>query len=93
MSFKIDGPRGGAIDGSACKVRAGDLEGALEAMEEGLQSWPNNAGARFNAGQLAVYDQIDPELRELCEDVVLARRPDATERLLDIAFARDVVPV
>ena len=28
-----------------------------------------------NAGQLAVYDEIDPELRELCEDVVLNRRP------------------
>ncbi|MCL7466180.1 methionine synthase [Phaeovulum sp. NW3] len=38
-----------------------------------------------NAGQLAVYDQIDPALREACEDVVLNRRPDATERLLDIA--------
>ncbi len=38
-----------------------------------------------NAGQLAVYDNIDPELREACEDVVLNRRPDATERLLDIA--------
>ncbi|MBI6629455.1 methionine synthase [Pontibaca salina] len=38
-----------------------------------------------NAGQLAVYDQIDPELREACEDVVLNRREDATERLLDLA--------
>ena len=38
-----------------------------------------------NAGQLAVYDEIDPELREVCEDVVLNRRPDATERLLDVA--------
>ena len=38
-----------------------------------------------NAGQLAVYDQIEPELREACEDVVLNRRADATERLLDIA--------
>ncbi|EKE45197.1 MetH [Oceaniovalibus guishaninsula JLT2003] len=38
-----------------------------------------------NAGQLAVYDQIDPELREACEDVVLNRRADATERLLDLA--------
>ena len=38
-----------------------------------------------------MYDQIDPELRELCEDVVLARRDDATERLLDAAprFAGD----
>jgi 5-methyltetrahydrofolate--homocysteine methyltransferase len=38
-----------------------------------------------NASQLAVYDEIDPELRGLCEDVVLNRRPDATERLLDAA--------
>ncbi|MBN9063472.1 MAG: methionine synthase [Rhizobiales bacterium] len=38
-----------------------------------------------NAGQLAVYDEIDPELRELCEDVVLNRREDSTERLLEAA--------
>ncbi|MCA0407424.1 MAG: methionine synthase, partial [Proteobacteria bacterium] len=38
-----------------------------------------------NAGQLAVYDNLDPELRELCEDVVLNRRADSTERLLDAA--------
>ncbi len=38
-----------------------------------------------NAGQLAVYDEIDPELREAGEDVVLNRRPDATERLLILA--------
>ncbi|MGH0317822.1 methionine synthase [Sinorhizobium meliloti] len=38
-----------------------------------------------NAGQLAVYDAIDPELRETCEDVVLNRRADSTERLLEIA--------
>jgi len=38
-----------------------------------------------NAGQLAVYDEIDRELRELVEDVVLNRRPDATERLLEAA--------
>ncbi|WP_225027229.1 methionine synthase [Xinfangfangia pollutisoli] len=38
-----------------------------------------------NAGQLAVYDQIDPDLRAACEDVVLNRTPQATERMLDIA--------
>ncbi len=38
-----------------------------------------------NAGQLDVYDTIDPELRELCEDVVLNRRPDATDRLVTLA--------
>ncbi len=38
-----------------------------------------------NAGQLAGYDDLDPELRERVEDVVLARRPDAAERLLALA--------
>ncbi|MCM2471937.1 methionine synthase [Rhizobium sp. CG5] len=38
-----------------------------------------------NAGQLAVYESIDAELREACEDVVLNRRDDSTERLLEIA--------
>jgi 5-methyltetrahydrofolate--homocysteine methyltransferase len=38
-----------------------------------------------NAGQLVVYDQIDPDLRERCEDAILNRRPDATERMLEIA--------
>ncbi|WP_288925142.1 methionine synthase [uncultured Maritimibacter sp.] len=42
-----------------------------------------------NAGQLAVYDQIDPDLREACEDVVLNRTPanggSPTENLLDLA--------
>ncbi len=38
-----------------------------------------------NAGQMAVYDDLEPELREACEDVVLNRRPDAAERLLDLA--------
>ena len=38
-----------------------------------------------NAGQLALYDDIDPELRELAEDVILNRRADATDRLLEAA--------
>ena len=38
-----------------------------------------------NAGQLAIYDDLPSELREHVEDVVLDRRPDATERLLAIA--------
>jgi 5-methyltetrahydrofolate--homocysteine methyltransferase len=38
-----------------------------------------------NAGQLAVYESIDPELRAACEDVVLNRRADGTERLLALA--------
>ena len=38
-----------------------------------------------NAGRLPLYDDIDPELLEAVEDVLLARRPDATERLTDLA--------
>ncbi len=38
-----------------------------------------------NAGQLGVYEEIDPELRERVEDVLLNRRPDATERLVEFA--------
>jgi 5-methyltetrahydrofolate--homocysteine methyltransferase len=38
-----------------------------------------------NAGQLAIYEDIGAELRERVEDVILARRADATERLLEIA--------
>ena len=41
--------------------------------------------AIVNAGQLAVYEQIDPELRERVEDVLLNRRDDATERLIEFA--------
>jgi 5-methyltetrahydrofolate--homocysteine methyltransferase len=47
-----------------------------------------------NAGQLDVYDAIDPELREACEDVILDRRDDATERLVALAERyKDVDPV
>ncbi|HQU44742.1 MAG TPA: methionine synthase, partial [Pirellulales bacterium] len=38
-----------------------------------------------NAGQLAVYEDIPPELRERVEDVLFDRRPDATERLVEFA--------
>ena len=38
-----------------------------------------------NAGQLTLYDEIDPELKECIEDVIFDRRVDATERLIDMA--------
>jgi 5-methyltetrahydrofolate--homocysteine methyltransferase len=41
--------------------------------------------AIVNAGQLDIYDDIDPELRVACEDVILNRDPDATERLIALA--------
>jgi 5-methyltetrahydrofolate--homocysteine methyltransferase len=52
----------------------------LHAIEAGLTM------GIVNAGQLAVYDEIDPELREAVEDVVLNRRDDATERLLELSI-------
>jgi 5-methyltetrahydrofolate--homocysteine methyltransferase len=44
--------------------------------------------AIVNAGMLGVYDEIDPALRELVDDVLLNRRPDSTERL--VKFADDL---
>jgi 5-methyltetrahydrofolate--homocysteine methyltransferase len=41
--------------------------------------------AIVNAGQLDIYDDINPELRQACEDVILNRDPDATERLITLA--------
>jgi 5-methyltetrahydrofolate--homocysteine methyltransferase len=41
--------------------------------------------AIVNAGQLDIYDQIDPELREACEDVILNRDQEATDRLITLA--------
>jgi len=50
--------------------------------------------AIVNAGQLDVYDAIDPELRQACEDVILDTRDDATERLVELAERyRHVDPV
>ncbi|XWK73548.1 methionine synthase [Tunturiibacter lichenicola] len=40
-----------------------------------------------NAGMLEVYEEIEPELKVLIEDVLLNRRPDATERLVDFGEA------
>src|SRR6185437_13335336 len=39
--------------------------------------------AFVNAGMLEVYEEIEPELKVMVEDVLLNRRPDATERLVD----------
>ena len=38
-----------------------------------------------NAGQLQVYEQIEPQLKELCEEVILNRNPEATDKLLSFA--------
>jgi 5-methyltetrahydrofolate--homocysteine methyltransferase len=63
-------------------------EPVREAMHAVFLYHAINAGMDMgivNAGQLAVYDNIDRELRDRCEDVILNRRDDATERLLETA--------
>jgi 5-methyltetrahydrofolate--homocysteine methyltransferase len=57
-----------------------------EAMHAAFLYHAINAGLDMgivNAGMLEVYDEIEPALKELVEDVLLNRRPDATERLVD----------
>jgi len=59
---------------------------AREAMHSVFLYHAIKAGMRMgivNPGQLAIYSELDPEVRELAEDVVLARSPDAGERLLE----------
>ncbi len=59
-----------------------------EAMHSVFLYHAINAGMDMgivNAGQLAIYEAIEPGLREVVEDVILNRRPDATERLLEAA--------
>ena len=44
--------------------------------------------AIVNAGNLPVYDDIEPNLLQLCEDLLWNRDPDATEKLLQLAQVR-----
>ena len=63
-------------------------EGVRQAMHSVFLYHAIKAGldmAIVNAGQITIYDDIDPDLRELCEDVILNRRDDATDRLLEVA--------
>jgi 5-methyltetrahydrofolate--homocysteine methyltransferase len=63
-------------------------ERVREAMHSVFLYHAINAGMDMgivNAGQMAVYDDLEPELRAACEDVVLNRQPDAAERLLALA--------
>jgi 5-methyltetrahydrofolate--homocysteine methyltransferase len=63
-------------------------EAVREAMHSSFLYHAIRAGLDMgivNAGQLTVYDLIAPELREAVEDVLLARRPDATDRLVALA--------
>jgi 5-methyltetrahydrofolate--homocysteine methyltransferase len=76
----------GGISNLSFSFRGNDL--VREAMNAAFLYHAIKAGLDMgivNAGQLAVYEDIDPELREHIEDVLWNRRPDATERLVELA--------
>src|SRR5207248_2469921 len=79
----------GGISNLSFAFRGNDV--VREAMHAAFLYYAIRAGLDMgivNAGQLAVYEDVEPALLELVEDVIFNRRPDATERLVD--FARTV---
>lgn len=79
----------GGVSNISFSFRGNDV--VREAMHSVFLYYAIKAGMDMgivNAGQLVVYDEIEPQLRELCEDVVLNKHPDATDKLL--AFADTV---
>ncbi|MEN8007401.1 MAG: methionine synthase [Candidatus Krumholzibacteriota bacterium] len=78
----------GGISNLSFSFRGNDT--VREAMHSAFLFHAIDAGLDMgivNAGQLAVYEEIAPDLLEAVEDVILNRRADATERLIDIATA------
>ena len=76
----------GGISNLSFSFRGND--GVREAMHSAFLYHAIRAGldmAIVNAGQLVVYEEIAPDLLERVEDVILNRRPDATERLVEFA--------
>jgi 5-methyltetrahydrofolate--homocysteine methyltransferase len=76
----------GGISNLSFSFRGNDV--VREAMHSAFLYRAIGAGLDMgivNAGQLAVYEDIEPELRERVEDVLMDRRPDATERLVELA--------
>src|SRR5256885_1908878 len=76
----------GGISNLSFRFRGNDV--VREAMHAAFLFHAIRAGLDMgivNAGQLAVYEDIEPELLEHVEDVIFARRPDATERLVELA--------
>src|SRR5205807_4613992 len=74
--------------GSSLSWSFGGNEPVREAMHSVFLYHAIHAGMDMgivNAGQMIVYDDIDPELRQVCEDVILNRDPGASERLLALA--------
>jgi 5-methyltetrahydrofolate--homocysteine methyltransferase len=76
----------GGVSNLSFSFRGNDV--VREAMHSAFLFHATRAGMDMgivNAGQLAVYEQIDEELLEAVEDVLFDRRPDATERLVELA--------
>ena len=76
----------GGVSNISFSFRGNDV--VREAMHSAFLYHAIRAGLDMgivNAGQLVVYDEIEPELKELVEDVLLNRRDDATERLVEYA--------
>jgi 5-methyltetrahydrofolate--homocysteine methyltransferase len=81
----------GGVSNVSFSFRGPDFETVREAMNSAFLYHAIGAGLDMgivNPGQLMVYEDIPAELRERVEDVLLNRRPDATERLVE--FARTV---
>lgn len=76
----------GGVSNISFSFRGNDV--VREAMHSVFLYYAIKAGMDMgivNAGALVVYDEIEPKLRELCEDVILNRNPEATERLVTFA--------
>jgi 5-methyltetrahydrofolate--homocysteine methyltransferase len=78
----------GGVSNVSFSFRGPEFEAVREAMNSAFLYHAIKAGLDMgivNAGQLQVYDQIPAELRERVEGVLLNRRPDATDRLIEFA--------
>ncbi len=76
----------GGVSNISFSFRGNDV--VREAMHSVFLFYAIKAGMNMgivNAGMLQIYDEIEPELRELCNDAILNRREDATERLITFA--------
>jgi len=76
----------GGVSNISFSFRGNDV--VREAMHSVFLYYAIKAGMDMgivNAGMIQIYDEIEPQLRELCEDAILNRRDDATERLINFA--------
>src|SRR5262249_19151581 len=78
----------GGVSNVSFSFRGPEFEAVREAMNSAFLYHAIQAGLAMgivNAGQLRVYEEIPADLRERVEDVLLNRRPDATDRLVEFA--------